>query len=101
MMLAILWIYDDSSEALHGTLYGSIFHIGIFEGKIPSSKEELNQQWNERFSALLLSLGTCVHTLIQSFNRVETIRAILTESGDNLKAISHLMKQFHLDTKQR
>lgn len=101
LMLAVLWIYDDSSEALHGTLYGSIFHIGIFEGNIPSSKEELNQQWNERSSALLLSLGTCVHTLIQSFNLIEAIPAILTDSDDNLKAISLLMKQFHTDTKQR
>lgn len=98
LMLAVLWIYDDASEALHGTLYGSIFHVGLAQDKIPSSKEELNQKWNEQLSASLFALGTCVHTLIQSFNRVEAIPAILTESGDNLKAVSHLMKQFHQDT---
>jgi hypothetical protein len=95
LMLAILWIYEDASEALHGTLYGSIFHVGLFQGRTPSSKEELNQEWNERFSALLLSLGTCIHTLIQSFNRVEEIKAISSESADNLKAISLVLKQLH------
>lgn len=98
LMLAILWIYDDASEALHGTLYGSIFHIGLFQGRIPSSKEELNQELNKRFSALLLSLGTCMHTLIQSFNHVEEIKTILSESTDNLKAISLVLKQLHQDT---
>lgn len=98
LMLAILWIYDDASEALHGTLYGSIFHIELFQGSIPSSKEELNQEWNERFSALLLSLGICIHTLIQSFNHVEEIKTILSESTDNLKAISLILKQLQQDT---
>jgi len=93
LMFAILWIYDDASEALHGTLYGSTFHVGIFHGKIPSSKEELTKNWNERFSALFLTLGTCIHTLIQSFNRVEAIGKIASQSDDNLKAISGIIKQ--------
>jgi len=93
LMFAILWIYDDASEALHGTLYGSTFHIGTFHGKIPSSKEELRRTWNQQFSALFLTLGTCMHTLIQSFNRVVAIEDILSCSKDNLNRISGVLKQ--------
>ena len=47
LMFAILGIYDNASEALHGTLYGSIFHIGPFAGKTPASKNELKKTLNE------------------------------------------------------
>lgn len=93
LMFAILWIYDDASEALHGTLYGSTFHVGTFQGKLPSSKEELKRTWNEQFSALFLTLGTCVHTLIQSFNNVVAIVDIVGCSKDNLNRISGVLKQ--------
>lgn len=93
MMLAKLWIYEDASEALHGTLYGSTFHIGTFIGKIPSSKEELKKNWNEQFSALFLALGTCMHTLIQSFHKVANVDDILSNSKDNLRTISIAMKE--------
>lgn len=94
MMLAILWIYDDASEALHGTLYGSVFHIGLFHGRNPSSKEELKQIWNEQFSALFLSLGICVHTLLKSFDQVEKIQDIVRDSNSNLKTMSGVLKHF-------
>jgi len=93
MMLAKLWIYEDASEALHGTLYGSTFHIGTFIGKIPSSKEELKKTWNEQFSALFLALGTCMHTLIQAFHKVANVDDIISNSKDNLKTISRAMKE--------
>ena len=93
LMFAILWIYDDASEALHGTLYGSTFHIGIFTGKIASSKDELNKTWNEQFSALFLTLGTCAHTLIQGFNKLTAIEDIVSDSKNNLSTISSAMKE--------
>lgn len=93
LMFAVLWIYDDASEALHGTLYGSTFHVGTFIGEIPSSKEELKKTWNEQFSALFLTLGTCVHTLIQSFNNIVAIVDIVGCSKDNLNRISGVLKQ--------
>lgn len=30
-LLAVLSIYEDASDALHGTLYGSLFHSGIYD----------------------------------------------------------------------
>lgn len=79
LMFAILGIYDDASEALHGTLYGSIFHIGTFVGKTLASKDELKKTWNERFSALFLMLGSCIHTLIYAFHKVAAVEGILKE----------------------
>jgi hypothetical protein len=31
LMIALLAIYDDASEALHGTMYGCTFHLGAFK----------------------------------------------------------------------
>lgn len=92
LMFAILGIYDDASEALHGTLYGSTFHIGTFTGKIPSTKNGLKRIWDEQFSALFLVLGSCMHTLLQAFNKVATIESIMNESRDNLKNIGRVIK---------
>ncbi|MCX6659525.1 MAG: DUF5677 domain-containing protein [Candidatus Bathyarchaeota archaeon] len=93
LMFAILGIYDDASEALHGTLYGSTFHIGTFIGKKPSSKNELKKTWNEQLSELFLMLGSCIHTLIRAFHKVATIESILSESTKNLKEIGKVIKQ--------
>ncbi len=93
LMLAKLWIYDDASEALHGTLYGATFHMGIFNGELASSKDELKKIWNERFSALLLALGTSSHTLLQGLNKLSAIENIVSDSKDNLRTISRAMKQ--------
>lgn len=92
LMFAILGIYDDASEALHGTLYGSTFHIGIFHGKTPSTKNELKRTWNKQFSALFLMLGSCMHTLLQAFNKEATIKGIINESRANLKDIGGVLK---------
>lgn len=93
LMFAILSIYDDASEALHGTLYGSIFHIGIFTGKVPASKNELKESWNEQFSALFLTLGSCIHTLICAFHKVAAVEDIQKQSTENLKKIGSIIKE--------
>ena len=46
MMLSTLGIYDDASEALHGSLYGVTFNYGFSE-KIPSSAQELAEIYME------------------------------------------------------
>ncbi len=102
LMFAILGIYDDASEALHGTLYGSIFHIGTFVGKTPASKNELKKIWNEQFSALFLMLGSCVHTLIYAFHKEAMVHNMLRDSTENLKIIGNIIKEIgsKLDSQQ-
>jgi len=93
LMFAILSIYDDASEVLHGTLYGSIFHIGVFTGKEPASKNELKEGWNEQFSAIFLTLGSCIHTLICAFHKVAAVEDIQKQSTENLKKIGSIIKE--------
>lgn len=93
LIFAILGIYDDASEALHGTLYGSTFHVGTFTGKKPATKNELKKTWYEQFSALFLMLGSCIHTLIQDFHEVAVIESIMNESAQNLKDIGKVIKE--------
>lgn len=39
----IMFIYGDASEAIHGTLYGSLFHLGIYSPERPQDKESLSK----------------------------------------------------------
>lgn len=89
LMFAILGIYDNASEALHGTLYGSTFHIGAFTGKTPSTKNELAKTWNEQFTMLFLMLGTCIHSLIQAVHKVLPIEEIKNRSMQNTREIKN------------
>lgn len=38
LMIALQAIYDDGSEALHGTIYGCLFHFGAFEPGVSYKK---------------------------------------------------------------
>lgn len=87
LMLAVLGIYDDASEALHGTIYGATFHIGHYFNRIPKSKNELKKNINGQFSTLFLMLCTSIHTLIIGFNKNAGIEEILRESKKNIKSI--------------
>lgn len=87
LMFAVLGIYDDASEALHGTIYGATFHIGHYFGKVPESKKELKENINGQFSTLFLMLCTSIHTLIIGFNKNANIEEILKESKQNIKNI--------------
>jgi hypothetical protein len=80
LMLAVLDIYDDASEALHGTIYGATFHIGHYYGKLPKSKEELKESINRQLSSLFLMLSTSIHTLITGFNDNVAIGEIYNKS---------------------
>lgn len=87
LMLAMLGIYDDASEALHGTIYGTTFHIGHFFRKVPTSKNELKDHINSTYSTLFLMLGTSIHTLILGFNKNADVEEIFQKSKQNLKDI--------------
>ena len=87
LMLAKLAIYDEASEALHGTIYGSIFHTGVFTTGVPSEKSELEKTWCSQLSMLLLSLGTCMSSLFKGINNKYPIEELVNESNSILKGI--------------
>lgn len=64
LMFPLFYVYDDASEALHGTMYGCLVHFGIYEpGAAPTSAEE-RAKHHRRHLALLFWFGiTTLHTL--------------------------------------
>lgn len=50
------FIYEDASEAVHGTLYGSLFHAGIFYGMSTPEKGEAYLNGTRRTLLMLLGL---------------------------------------------
>jgi len=89
LLIALLAIYEDASEALHGTLYGSIFHIGVFTKKLPSRKNELAKTYNEQFSMIFFILGICIDSLIEAIHRVTPIDELQKRSKENIHTVSN------------
>lgn len=89
LLIALLAIYEDASEALHGTLYGSIFHIGVFTKKLPSRKSELAKTYNEQFSMIFFILGICIDSLIEAIHRVTPIDELQKRSKENIHTVSN------------
>ncbi|WP_447839066.1 DUF5677 domain-containing protein [Aeromonas salmonicida] len=78
LLLHVLMIYGDASEALHGTLYGALFHLGAFSpGSIPSDQESLDQHRNNTLSFLYFMGSAAIGVLLFCLkeNRVELSEA--------------------------
>lgn len=90
LMLTMLAIYDDASEALHGTLYGTIFQIGIFSAGNRKTKKQIVSSVHGQLSLLFLALGSCIDSLIVAVNKVFPIKEITERSKENLDALKVL-----------
>ena len=88
LLIGLLAIYGDSSEALHGTLYGCIFHMGVFTGKFPSTKDELGKTYNQQFSMLFLILGICIDSLVEAVHRILPVHELHTLSTQNVDSVA-------------
>ena len=89
LMLSTLGIWDDASEALHGTLYGSAFHFGFFEGKIPTEVEELAETYRSKLLFLFFALGTSIASLFDVVSNVYPVE----KSKDFAKQSQTYMKE--------
>jgi hypothetical protein len=41
----VQYLYDDGSEALHGTLYGCLFHVGVYKPGWSADQEEMTKHY--------------------------------------------------------
>jgi len=89
LMFSLLGLYQDASEALHGTLYGSIFHIGVFTRELPSSRSELGKIYNEQFSMLFFMLGVCIGSLVKAIDRIVPIGELKKRSTEDIHTVSN------------
>lgn len=78
-----LSFYDDASEALHGSLYGSLFHVLNIATK---DKNILETETNKNMSLLLLETGELIHQLIHLLNKNNDLTDILEKSTHNSEA---------------
>ena len=96
LMLSTLGIYDDASEALHGTLYGSAFHFGFFEGRIPRKVEDLAETYRNRLLFLFFALGTSIASLFEVVSYVypiEKSKDIAKQSQTHLRELQKSVNQ--------
>lgn len=85
LMLAMLMIYDEASEALHGTFYGAVFYSGVFDTGIPNDIKELEKTWLSRISLVLFSLSTCINSLLKGIDDIYPIKSLYRDSSELLK----------------
>ncbi|RYF30243.1 MAG: hypothetical protein EOO23_05570 [Comamonadaceae bacterium] len=65
LFMSLLTIYADASEALHGTLYGAVFHLGAYSvGSVPTDQESLDRHRHATLCCLYLMTGGAIDTLI-------------------------------------
>jgi hypothetical protein len=90
LMYSMLGIYDDASEALHGSLYGATFNYGFFGGKIPSNTKEFAETYQNQLLTLFFALGTSIASLIKVISSVyptDKVKELLIQSGINFGAL--------------
>lgn len=89
LLIATLAIYEDASEALHGTFYGSTFHLGVFEpgARISSDETSLKRRSREGFSMLYWLGGLMLSELIKLVGEQNGLSEIVSVSKENLEKI--------------
>lgn len=90
LMYSMLGIYDDASEALHGSLYGATFNYGFFGGKIPSNTKEFAETYRNQMLTLFFALGTSIASLLEVISGVyptDKVKEFARKSGNNFRAL--------------
>ncbi len=87
-----LTVYEDASEALHGTFYGATFHIGQhlpeFERK---DKVSTTRREQKNISLLAVNCGSIINELIRAINQVEDVSGFFEKTETNTKNVAKLM----------
>jgi len=91
-----LQYYSDASEALHGSLYGCTYNMGVFDPDFDSGKNgELDKKPYKDSTCVLLHLGMLVHesfTLLSYSNDIEDIwKYSYQNRGQALNLLFHVL----------
>lgn len=82
IMMALAVIYDDASEAIHGTLYGCTFHLGAYDGEGNKDAEEIIKKHIESLTMIFYFLGSLLADLNQYIFRKCNLKDLLELSED-------------------
>lgn len=82
--LSKIQYYSDASEALHGSLYGCSFGVGVFDPEFDRGKEdELDKKLYKDSALNLLHLGMLIHETFTLVNYSADIKEIWEHSYNN------------------
>lgn len=71
LFMHLLCIYSDASEAIHGTLYGALFHLGTYDPQsAPTDQSSLDKHRYATLSMIYLILGSAIDTLFSFLNHL-------------------------------
>ncbi len=92
-MLAVLSIYEDASEALHGTFYGCAFHTGYHlpEFKHGDKKSAIERE-QKNLSLLAVYYGSIITELLKVLNKFESIENFVSKAKHNTNHTLEIMK---------
>lgn len=92
-LLSILSFYEDASEALHGTFYGSTFHTGYHQpGFDKNNKEEIETGAQKKLSLLFWQMGDLIGEVIAFLDEKYKLGDIVEKSKENSKNTDAIMK---------
>ncbi len=81
--------YDDASEALHGSIYGSLFHVLNTESK---EKDKIEEEVNKNATLLLWQTGELFNQLIVLLGEANEIGDFTEKSAHNSITTLNIMK---------
>ena len=81
LFMSLITIYADASEALHGTIYGAVFHLGAYNiGSVPTDQESLDRHRHATLCCLYLMTGGAIDTLISLLSFIGEPYALAVEA---------------------
>ncbi len=91
-LLALLSFYEDASEALHGTLYGSVFHTGFYEpGFNREDTEAIERNAQMKLTLLYWQMGDIIADVITFLGEKNGLSDFLKKSQENAKKTTEIM----------
>lgn len=90
--------YADASEALHGSLYGCTYNLGVFDPDFDQDKEgELGKKLYKDSACILLHLGMLIHESFTLISYSDDIKEIWDHSyrnrGQALNLLLHILEE--------
>jgi len=86
LMILYDYIYDDSSEAIHGTIYGCQFHYGFYSPDLKSwENEKIKKQLTERLSAIFFMTSVIVGDMVRFVADKISDDRLIKESKEMIK----------------
>lgn len=91
LFMHLLSVYGDASEAIHGTLYGALFHFGVYDpGSTPHDQKSLDKQRFSTLSMLYLVFGSAIDTLFFLLLGIgdQNVQEAASESSAGFKVVA-------------